>query len=102
MRSEVIAWACLALLLIAAEVIAPGVFMLWLGIAAAVVFAVVLLVPGIPTPVQAMGFIVLSYVFIFVYRRYFRRLDEQTDKPLLNRRAGTRPGSPDAAAGSPP
>ena len=87
MRSEVIAWACLALLLIAAEVIAPGVFMLWLGIAAAVVFAVVLLVPGIPTPVQAMGFIVLSYVFIFVYRRYFRRLDEQTDKPLLNRRA---------------
>jgi len=37
MRAEVIAWACLSLALISAEVIAPGVFMLWLGIAAAVV-----------------------------------------------------------------
>jgi len=87
MRPEVIAWACLALLLIAAEVIAPGVFMLWLGIAAGVVFAVVLLVPGIPPPLQALGFIVLSFATIGIYRRYFRKLDAQTDQPLLNRRA---------------
>jgi membrane protein implicated in regulation of membrane protease activity len=87
MRAEVIAWACLSLLLIAAEVMAPGVFMLWLGLAAGVVFAVVLLVPGIPTPLQALAFIVLSFAFIAVYRKYFRKLDEQTDQPLLNRRA---------------
>jgi len=87
MRGEVIAWACLALLLIAAEVIAPGVFMLWLGMAAGVVFAVVLLVPGIPRPLQALGFIVLSFAFIAVYRRYFRKRDELSDQPLLNRRA---------------
>ena len=87
MRAEVIAWACLSLLLIAAEVVAPGVFMLWLGMAAAVVFAVVLLVPGIPRPLQALGFIVLSFVFIAVYRRYFRKADQQSDQPLLNRRA---------------
>ena len=87
MRAEVIAWACLSLLLIAAEVVAPGVFMLWLGMAAAVVFAVVLLVPGIPPPLQALGFIVLSFAFIAVYRRYFRKADQQSDQPLLNRRA---------------
>ena len=87
MRTEVIAWACLALLLIAAEVMAPGVFMLWLGIAAAVVFAVVLLVPGIPLPLQALAFIVLSFALIIVYRKFFRKLDDQTDQPLLNRRA---------------
>jgi membrane protein implicated in regulation of membrane protease activity len=87
MRTEVIAWACLALLLIAAEVVAPGVFMLWLGIAAAVVFAVVLLVPGIPPPWQALGFIVLSFATIVIYRRYFGKLDEQSDQPLLNRKA---------------
>jgi len=87
MRAEVIAWACLALLLIAAEVMAPGVFMLWLGIAAAVVFALVLLVPGIPLPLQALAFIGLSFAFIAVYRRYFRKADEQSDQPLLNRRA---------------
>ena len=87
MRIEVIAWACLALLLIAAEVLAPGVFMLWLGIAAAVVFAVVLLVPGIPPPWQALMFIVLSFATIYIYRRFFGRLDEKSDQPLLNRRA---------------
>jgi membrane protein implicated in regulation of membrane protease activity len=87
MRPEVIAWACLALLLIAAEVIAPGVFMLWLGIAAGVVFAVVLLVPGIPLPMQALGFIVLTFATIGIYIKYFRQLDARTDQPLLNRRA---------------
>jgi len=87
MRIEVIAWACMALLLIAAEVLMPGVFMLWLGIAAGVVFAVVLLVPGIPPPWQALGFIVLSFATIFIYRRFFGQLDEQSDQPLLNRKA---------------
>ena len=87
MRPEVIAWACLALVLIAAEVLAPGVFMLWLGIAAGVVFAVVLLVPGIPVTLQALGFITLSFLTIVVYRRYFKGADEASDQPLLNRRA---------------
>lgn len=87
MRPEVIAWACLALALIAAEVVAPGVFMLWLGIAAAVVFAIVLLVPGIPVHWQAIGFIALSFISIGVYRRFYRRSDEVSDQPLLNRRA---------------
>ena len=87
MRAEVIAWACLSLLLIAAEVMAPGVFMLWLGIAAGVTCFVVLLFPGIPLLWQAAGFIVLSFVSIWVYRRYFRQDDERNDQPLLNRRA---------------
>ena len=87
MRAEVIAWACLSLALISAEVIAPGVFMLWLGIAAAVVFGVVLLVPGIPVLWQALGFIVLSFASIAVYRKHFRQDAERNDQPLLNRRA---------------
>ena len=70
MRAEVIAWACLSLALIAAEVVAPGVFMLWLGIAAAAVFL-----------------IVLSFVSIAAYRKYFRQDNEHSDQPMLNRRA---------------
>ena len=87
MRAEVIAWACLSLALISAEVMAPGVFLLWLGIAAAVVFGVVLLVPGIPVLWQALGFIVLSFASIAVYRKHFRQDAERNDQPLLNRRA---------------
>ena len=87
MRTEVIAWAVLALLLIAAETLAPGAFMLWMGFAAVAVFVAVLLVPGIPVLAQAAAFVVLSFVTIQVYRKWFRKAARQSDQPLLNRRA---------------
>ena len=86
MRAEVIAWAVLALLLIAAETLAPGAFLLWMGLAAAAVFLGVLLVPGIPVLAQAAAFVVLSFVAIQVYRKWFRKTARQSDQPLLNRR----------------
>ena len=87
MRWDVFAWAALALLLFAAEALAPGAFMLWLGLAAAAVFLGVLLVPGIPVLAQAAAFVVLSFVTIQVYRKWFRKAARQSDQPLLNRRA---------------
>ena len=87
MRAEVIAWAVLALLLIAADTLAPGAFLLWMGLAAAAVFLGVLLVPGIPVLAQAAAFVVLSFVSIQVYRKWFRKAARQSDQPLLNRRA---------------
>ena len=87
MRAEMIAWAVLALLLIAAETLAPGAFLLWMGLAAAAVFLGVLLVPGIPVLAQAAAFVVLSFVTIQVYRKWFRKAARQSDQPLLNRRA---------------
>ena len=69
---EVVTWAAVALLLFAAEAMAPGAFMLWLGFAAAAVFALVLLVPGVPVLGQVAAFVVLSFVSIQVYRTWFR------------------------------
>ena len=69
MRWDVFTWAAVALLLFAAEAMAPGAFMLWLGFAAVVVFVGVLLVPGIPMLAQVAAFIVLSFVSIQVYRK---------------------------------
>jgi membrane protein implicated in regulation of membrane protease activity len=86
MRWDVFAWAAVALLLFAAEAMAPGAFMLWLGLAAAVVFVVVLLVPGIPVLAQVTAFVVLSFVAIQVYRRWFRKREKPSDQPALNRR----------------
>ena len=48
LRWDVVAWATVALLLFAAEALAPGAFMLWMGFAAVAVFLAVLAVPGIP------------------------------------------------------
>ena len=87
MRWDVFAWAALALLLFAAEALAPGAFMLWLGLAAAAVFLAVLLVPGIPVLAQAVAFVALAFVSIQVYRKWFRGRERQSDQPALNRRA---------------
>ena len=86
MRWDVFAWAAIALLLFAAEAMAPGAFMLWLGLAAVVVFAVVLLFSGIPVLAQVALFVVLSFVSIQVYRRWFRKREKPSDQPALNRR----------------
>ena len=87
MRWDVSAWAAIALLLFAAEALAPGAFMLWLGFAAVAVFLGVLLVPGIPVLAQVAAFIVLSFISIQVYRKWFRGHERQSDQPALNRRA---------------
>ncbi|MBO9827475.1 NfeD family protein [Xanthomonas sp. A2111] len=87
MRIEVMAWGALTLLLFAAEALAPGAFMLWMGFAAAAVFLAVLVVPGMPLLLQVGAFVVLSFVSIQVYRTWFRNRARASDQPLLNRRA---------------
>ena len=87
MRWDVFTWAAVALLLFAAETMAPGAFMLWLGFAAVVVFVAVLLVPGIPLLAQVAAFVVLGFLSIQVYRKWFRGRERQSDQPALNRRA---------------
>ena len=87
MRWDVFAWGAAALLLFAAEALAPGAFMLWLGLAAVVVFIGVLVVPGLSLLVQVAAFVVLSFVSIQVYRTWFRGTERASDQPMLNRRA---------------
>ncbi|MGN7919653.1 MULTISPECIES: NfeD family protein [Lysobacter] len=84
---QTVTWAAIALLLFAAEAMAPGAFMLWLGLAAAVVFGLVLVFPGLTVLAQVAAFVLLSFVSIQVYRTWFRGRERQSDRPLLNRRA---------------
>ena len=81
-----VTWAAIALLLFAAETLAPGAFMLWLGFAAAAVFVVVLLF-DLPVLAQVVAFIALSFGSIQLYRTRFRGRERQSDRPTLNRRA---------------
>ena len=89
LRWDVVTWAAIALLLFAAEALAPGAFMLWMGFAAVAVFLGVLLVPDIPVLAQVAAFVVLSFVSIQVYRKYVRGRgrERQSDRPTLNQRA---------------
>jgi inner membrane protein len=80
-------WWLLALVLIAAEMIAPGYFLLWIGIAAGVMGVLTLVVPGLPALAQAIVFALLSIAACLVYWKYIRPLAEQrNDQPLLNQR----------------
>ena len=87
MRWEVVIWAVLAVTLFAAEALAPGAFMLWMGIAAAAVFLTVWAIDGMSVLLQVILFVVLSFVSIQVYRTWFRQRARPSDQPLLNRRA---------------
>jgi len=93
MRMDVTLWAIAALGLMAAETLIPGAFLLWMGIAAAVVFAGVLLVDGIPMLAQVAAFMLLSFISIQVYRTWIRGKRERgSDHPTLNRRAAQHVG----------
>lgn len=85
MRTELIVWACLALALIAAETFVPGAFLLWLGLAAAAVWALLLFLPLSPLW-QAIVFVLLAFVSVGVYMRFFRGREKPSQQPLLNRR----------------
>ena len=87
MRWEVVGWAALAVILFAAEAMAPGAFMLWMRLAATAVFLVVWAYDGLAVLMQVVLFVVLSFVSIQVYRTWFRRRARPSEQPLLNRRA---------------
>jgi membrane protein implicated in regulation of membrane protease activity len=87
MRWEVVGWGALALLLFAAEALAPGAFMLWIGLGAAAVFVLVAVFVDVPLLWQVVAFVLLSVVSIQCYRQWGRKRARETDAPLLNRRA---------------
>lgn len=81
-----VAWLGLGLILIAAEVVAPGAFLLWMGIAAVVVALLVFVLPGLSLLAQVVLFVVLSVAAVLAYRKWFRKREEPSDRPLLNQR----------------
>jgi membrane protein implicated in regulation of membrane protease activity len=81
-------WWLLALVLIGAELMLPGFFMLWIGLAAAALGVVLLFVPDMTFGVQAVVFTVFALVSCFGYWRFVRQaMNEPSDRPHLNRRA---------------
>jgi hypothetical protein len=81
-------WWLLALVLIGAEMVAPGYFMLWIGIAAGVMGLLTFVLPAMSALTQAIVFALLAIASCAIYWRFVRPLAEhRNDQPLLNRRA---------------
>jgi inner membrane protein len=79
-------WFIAGGLLLVLEVLSPGVFMLWLGLAAILVGAISIFVDW-TWQAQFIAFAVFSVAAIPLWRRLSMRVGTATDQPFLNRRA---------------
>ena len=79
-------WFILAALLFLLEVLAPGMFMLWLGLAA-VIMGIVASTIALSWQVQLIGFAVLALVLVPAWRHFATKVEKPAESPFLNRRA---------------
>jgi hypothetical protein len=79
-------WFVLGVALAAIEILVPGSFLLWLGIAAGVVGIVVLLFPAIGWEWQMVLFALLSVASVLIGRAVMKRMAPPEGETTLNRR----------------
>ncbi len=80
-------WWTAGLVLLIAEMLVPGIFLMWFGFAALLTGVVDMLVPGLDWRWQTVVFSVLSVALVFGIRPLIgRSLEAESDRPDLNRR----------------
>ncbi|RTZ76266.1 MAG: NfeD family protein [Gammaproteobacteria bacterium] len=79
-------WALLGIVLVILEILAPGIYLLWLGIAAGLVGALLWLFPELGWQAQFIAFAILSIASVALGRAWLARNPSPTDEPTLNRR----------------
>lgn len=83
-------WMVLGFVLLILEILVPGVFLLWIGIAAILVGALTLQLAHAAFWVwqaQVVLFLLLSVISAYVGHRVMAKTGGESDQPLLNRRA---------------
>jgi membrane protein implicated in regulation of membrane protease activity len=79
-------WLLAGLLLATAEILAPGVFLIWIG-AAAILTGLATLLFGLSLALQFAVFAVAAIVALYAGRRWLRLHPIETSDPMLNNRA---------------
>jgi membrane protein implicated in regulation of membrane protease activity len=80
-------WWILAALFAGLEILAPGVFFIWLGAAAAVTGLIALVIPGMGWEIEALIFAVLAVLSVVGWRNYIKKSKGKDDPAaMLNRR----------------
>lgn len=78
-------WAAIGLLLAAAEILVPGVYLIWLAVAALLTAVLTFVLdPGVP--LQIVNFVFLSLIIAFSARRILRDAPIFSADPLMNKR----------------
>ena len=86
------AWLALGLVLAIAEMVIPGVFLIWLAGAALTVGLLSAVLP-LTLPVEVAIFAVLAVINVLIGRRWLRSHPVESADPLLNQRGARLVGS---------
>ena len=78
-------WLTLGLVLAGLEMLVPGVYLIWLALAA-IVTGVLTLTLDLSLPVQVVDFVFLSLIIAFSAKRFLRDRPIESSDPLMNRR----------------
>lgn len=78
-------WLTLGVLLAAAEMVVPGVYLLWLGLAAIITGALTWAL-DLSVPLQIIDFASISLIAAYSARRFLADSPIESSDPLLNRR----------------
>ena len=79
-------WWWVGALLGILEILLPGIFLIWIAIAAWITAAIVAAVPTLALAVQLVIFVVLAFVTVFAGRQYYARNPVESADPHLNTR----------------
>jgi len=77
-------WFILGVVLLGLEIVLPGTFFLWMGVAAGIVGLLVLVLPPFGWEIQVLVFAALSILAVVGGRIWLRRHPTQTAEPNLN------------------
>ena len=78
-------WLTLGVVLAGLEMLLPGIYLIWLALAAIVV-GVLTLTLDLSLPMQVIDFVFLSLIIAFSAKRFLRDRPIESSDPLLNRR----------------
>ena len=78
-------WLTLGLVLAGLEMLLPGVYLIWLAVAA-IVTGVLTLTLDLSLPFQIIDFVSLSLIIAFSAKRFLRDKPIESADPLMNRR----------------
>lgn len=78
-------WLSLGVVLAAAEIVAPGFFLIWLAVAAIITGLLAWVIP-IPAALQVGLFAVIAVAAVYAGRRWFKMNPIESDDPNLNDR----------------
>lgn len=79
-------WWILSGVLLILELTSPIFFFLWIGIAAAAVGFLLLLLPGMSLEAQLVSFGIMSVIAVVAWRKFRETHPPESEQPLLNQR----------------